>query len=71
MCPRAMKAKWPGRCPICKLRIYKGDDIERGRWTRDIPERYNYDAQRSEGGYTKTFKYAHSMCAEVMSVQAG
>jgi len=50
------------------LRIYKGDDIERGRWTREIPERYNYEQQRTEGGYTRTFKYAHTECSEVMSV---
>ena len=64
-----MKARYPSRCPICNLRIYKGDEIERGRWYREIPERYNYDKLRSEGGYTKTFKYAHSECSEVMEVK--
>ena len=66
-----MIAKFAGRCPICKLRIYKGDDIESGHWPVEIPEKYNYVMQRTEGGHTRTFKYAHSMCAEVMSVKAG
>ena len=66
-----MKAKWASRCPICKLRIYPGDDIERGLWKVEIPEKYNYDQQRTEGGYTRTYKYAHSDCSQVMEVENG
>jgi hypothetical protein len=63
-----MKAKFAGRCPICNLRIMKGDEITAGRWQRDIKEKYNYMQQRTEGGGTRTFKYAHTQCAEVMDV---
>jgi len=66
-----MKARFAGRCPICNLRIYKGDDITRGVWTREVAERYNFEQQRTEGGYTRTYKYAHSDCSQVMEVENG
>jgi hypothetical protein len=49
----------------------KGDEITAGRWQRDVKEKYNYMQQRTEGGGTRTFKYAHAQCSEVMDVETG
>ena len=59
-----MKAMYPGHCPICKLPISVGQEITGGRWKRKVKEQYNYVALRTVGGYTKTYKVAHSRCVE-------
>ena len=63
-----MKAKYSGRCPICNLHIYKGDDVSFGRWKVDVPERHNYVTHYTRDAHTKVVKWAHTDCAEVMSV---
>ena len=64
-----MKAKYEGRCPICKLRIMKGDDVSHGRWKVDVPEQHNYVTHYTRDAHTRIAKWAHSDCKETMEVK--
>lgn len=63
----AFKAKFEGRCGICKLRIRKGDNVV---WIPPTNIKFYkaYDHQRLTGGYEKLVvtKVAHESCKRMI-----
>ena len=67
MMPKPFRAKFPGRCGICTLRIRKGDEVDWIPPTNiELPDPYDYEKQHGGGTKIMTTKLAHASCQRIM-----
>ena len=62
-----MKAKYPGRCPICKTSIIKDEEI-----VKIVPRKMRLPYRHGDGYFGPRYvmsSYAHQECKEVMEVK--
>ena len=65
--PKPFRAKFPGRCGICRMRIRKGDEVVWIPATNiELPDPYDYEKQHGGGTKLMTTKLAHASCQGIM-----